>query len=177
MAIPDAAPLLRSARLRLRAPAPADASRIAELASDPDIARMTTRMPFPYALEDAEAFIERTQHQDLRRDVTFVIESEADGPLGMLGFYTETSVGPELGYWLGRRCWGQGYATEAAQAALDWAQHGWGKRAVIAGHFTDNGASGRVLEKLGFMPTGVVERRWSLARGAEAPTRMLVRLF
>ncbi|MDP8915756.1 MAG: GNAT family N-acetyltransferase [Pseudomonadota bacterium] len=176
MPAPDAKPVLQSPRLRLRAPAPPDAPRIAELASDPDIARMTTRMPYPYGLKDAEAFIERTLNQDLRRDVTFLVESQADGPVGMLGFFTEGPVGPELGYWIGRPCWGRGYATEAAATALDWAHRSWGKRAIVAGFFTDNAASGRVLEKTGFLHTGVVESRWSEARGAEAPTRLMVRI-
>lgn len=176
MAAADAAPVLNSRRLRLRAPAAADARRIADLACDPEISRMTTRMPYPYGLEDAEAFIERVQQQDVRRDVTFVVD-DGDGPVGMLGFFTESAVGPEIGYWFGRPCWGRGYATEAAQVALDWAQRSWGKRIVTAGFFTDNPASSRVLEKAGFLHTGVVEARWSLARGAEAPTRIMVRLL
>lgn len=177
MAVPDAPPVLRSRRLTLRAPKPHDAARIASLACDRDIARMTTRMPYPYGLQDAEAFVERVGQQDLRRDVTFLVEADGEGPVGMVGFFTEGAVGPELGYWFGRPSWGRGYATEAAEAALDWAHHSWGKRAVVAGFFTDNTPSQRVLEKTGFLPTGVVERRWSLARGTEAPTRMMIRLF
>lgn len=176
MAAADATPTLRSPRLKLRAPARADAPRLAELACDLDIARMTTRMPYPYELEDAEAFIGRTEGQDPRRDMTFVVETEDEGPVGALGFFTETAVGPELGYWIGRPCWGRGYATEAAEVALDWAHRVWGKRAILAGFFTDNPASRRVLEKTGFLHTGVVEPRWSQARGAEAPTRLMVRL-
>lgn len=177
MAAPDATPTLRSRRLKLRAPTRADAPRLAELACDLEIARMTTRMPYPYALEDAESFVERTCNQDLRRDMTFVVETESEGAVGALGFFTESAVGPELGYWLGRPCWGQGYATEAAETALDWAHRDWGKQAILAGFFTDNPASHRVLEKLGFLHTGVVEPRWSLARGEEAATRVMVRLL
>jgi RimJ/RimL family protein N-acetyltransferase len=177
MAAADATPTLRSQRLILRAPTRADAPRLAELACDPDIARMTTRMPYPYGLQDAEAFVARTANQDPGRDMTFLLDADGEGPVGALGFFTETPVGPELGYWLGRSCWGRGYATEAAQVALDWAERGWGKRAVVAGFFTDNPASHRVLEKTGFLYTGVVEPRWSLARGEEAACRMMVRIF
>ena len=79
-----------------------------------------------------------------------------------------------MGYWIGRPYWGQGYATEAATAALAWAGAGWGKRLVVSGHFADNPASGRVLEKAGFLYTGVVEPRHSKARGEAAATRMMV---
>ena len=58
MSIPDGPPVISTARLRLRAPKPEDAPRIADLANDPGVARMTTRMPHPYGLSDAEAFLQ-----------------------------------------------------------------------------------------------------------------------
>ena len=39
-------------------------------------------------------------------------------------------------------------------------------------HFLDNPASGRVLEKLGFEPLGIIAPRLSCARGMEAQARM-----
>ena len=45
-----------------------------------------------------------------------------------------------------------------------------------SGHFADNEASAAVLIKAGFLYTGRVEMRWSIARGEPAPTRMMVRL-
>ena len=55
----------------------------------------------------------------------------------------------ELGYWIARSHWGQGYATEAARAVLGLAE-ALGHRRIFAGHFADNPASGRVLAKAGF---------------------------
>ena len=66
--------------------------------------------------------------------------------------------------------------TEAARAAVDWAHRVWRKPVLESGHFADNAASAGVLIKVGFLYTGVVEPRWSIARGAEAATRMMVRL-
>jgi RimJ/RimL family protein N-acetyltransferase len=59
-------------------------------------------------------------------------------------------------------------------AVLSWAREVWGRRAVVSGHFADNPASGRVLEKAGFLYTGEVQPRHSTARGEVAPTRMMV---
>jgi L-amino acid N-acyltransferase YncA len=48
-----------------------------------------------------------------------------------------------------------------------------GHRELVASHFVDNPASGRVLRKLGFCPTGEIRDRFSLGRGGEAPACLL----
>jgi RimJ/RimL family protein N-acetyltransferase len=165
---------ITTARLALRAPRLDDAARLAELANDFDVARMTTAMPHPYSRDDAEQFLRRMEARDRAREAVFAIEHPEDGLVGVLGFHPAPECGAEVGYWIGRPFWGQGYATEAAKAALDWAGGGWGRRMVVSGHFADNPASGRVLEKAGFLYTGVVQPRRSKARGEDAPTRMMV---
>ena len=172
---------LESRRLLLRPPTLADAGWIADRINDPDIARMTTRVPHPYRVEDALGFLEAVAGANAARERVFVIERAA-GPVGVIGFHEQATtwspsgaaLSPEIGCWLARDAWGEGLATEAVQAALDWARRSWGLRAVAAGHFADNPASGRVLEKAGFLYTGEIQHRPSLARGEAAPTRMMV---
>lgn len=60
---------------------------------------------------------------------------------------------PELAFELLRRCWGQGYATEAALAVLEWARSS-GYERLWATVWEWNVASRRVLAKLGFTETG-----------------------
>jgi RimJ/RimL family protein N-acetyltransferase len=167
-------PRIETRRLTLRAPQASDAARLAELAGDYDIARMTCSMPHPYALADAETFIARAQAGDPAREAAFVIEHDDMGVVGALGLHPGAAYGPEIGYWIGRPYWGRGLASEAAGAAMNWAGGAWGRRAVVAGYFADNPASGRVLERAGFLHTGEVRRRHSRARGEAAPTRMMV---
>jgi RimJ/RimL family protein N-acetyltransferase len=175
-------PRIATARLRLRPPAPADAVWIAELANDVDVARMTTSIRHPYGLRDAEGFLAAMASADPREDRPLMIEHPEFGPIGMTGFHRHAATGTmELGYWLGRTFRGRGFATEAVTAALGWAQRGldergWGKRAVTSSHFADNAVSARVLDKAGFLYTGAVERRFSLGRGREVETRMMVRV-
>lgn len=161
-------------RLALRAVRREDAPRIAELIADYDIARMLAGVPWPYRIEDAEAFAARqAEGDDARR--SWAIEHPTEGLIGMTGFHQpEGERFPEFGYWLGRDYWGQGYATEANAAALVWARRDWGKKAVRSGHFVENDASARVLVKCGFLYTGEVLSRPSLARGEDADTRMMV---
>ena len=197
MCVIETSPVIETRRLALRAPGAHDIPRIAQMASDPDIARMTCRMPTPFRTEDAEAFVMNVAMQDPRRANTFVIEHEDHGPVGVLGLFHDSTrepdsrhrwnraafppqpirlddQAPEMGYWIGKPFWGRGLATEAAQGALAWARGRWSKKAVVAGHFADNPASGRVLEKAGFLYTGETRRQFSRARQAEVDTRMMV---
>jgi RimJ/RimL family protein N-acetyltransferase len=72
----------------------------------------------------------------------------------------------ELGYWIARPYWGQGFAAEAARAVVNIAK-ALGHEKLVSGHFTDNPASGRVLRKIGFQPLGRIEQRYSAGRGRE----------
>ena len=165
---------LETERLVLRPPLPSDAVYVAEMANDADVARMTTRVRHPYRLADAEAFLGAMQAADPDTDRPFLIEHRSFGPIGMTGFHRSEDRHAELGYWLGRTFRGRGFATEAVQAALDWAKREWGRRAMLSSHFVDNPASGRVLDKAGFLYTGEVRERFSLGRGRAVATRMMV---
>ena len=168
-------PVITTQRLRLRKPRRSDAAALAIHANDFDVARMTTGMPYPYGVEHAEGFLEKASEADPGREAVFVVDHPDHGPIGVLGFDAREGGQREIGYWIGRRYWGQGYATEAARGALVWAHQTWGRRYMHAAHFADNPASGQVLNKAGFLYTGDVEQRRSVARGGQAtPARMMV---
>jgi RimJ/RimL family protein N-acetyltransferase len=174
MAAPESWPTLSTSRLTLRPLRAADAPDLARLVDDPGVATMTTSIPHPFPDGAAEAFIDRMGRAEPAREGAFALESTTDGFIGVLGFHPDDRGAVELGYWLGRPYWGRGYMTEAVDAALVWTSRQWGRRYLRAGHFADNPASGQVLVKSGFLYTGDVVQRFSLARGEEAPTRMMV---
>lgn len=174
MCVIEPIPVIETRRLALRSPDARDIHRLAALADDLDIARMTLRMPHPYRLEDAEEFVLKVAVQDPARARTFLIAHEDHGLVGVIGLFEDGDPAPEVGYWIARPFWGRGFATEALQGAMNWASRTWHRRALMAGHFSDNPASGRVLEKAGFLYTGEVRRGFSRARGAEAATRRMV---
>ncbi|MBS0409420.1 MAG: GNAT family N-acetyltransferase [Proteobacteria bacterium] len=168
-------PVIETPRLTLRPVQADDAPRLAMLASDIGVARMTAALPHPYPRSAAEGFVAHAAEADFARHVAFAIDGEDGDLVGILGFQAKNGPAPELGFWLGRPYWGKGYATEAATAALDWVRDEWGKRWVVAGHFVDNPGSGQVLINAGFLYTGEVQQTPSRARGgAEVPTRMMV---
>ncbi len=164
--------ILETQRLLLRQPQKEDAVAVVPLANDYDVAKNLATMPFPYTLADALAFIARAA--DLRAKgtgYTFAVLRKSDGALvGACGVHPER--GFELGYWVGRPYWSQGFATEAARRVARFAFEDLNAKKVIAGWYQDNPASGRVLEKLGFSHE-VDEERTSVARGAGTVCHMM----
>jgi ribosomal-protein-alanine N-acetyltransferase len=60
----------------------------------------------------------------------------------------------ELGYWIGKPYWGNGYGTEAAKAVLHYGFTVLGLNRIYATHMSRNPASGRVMEKIGMKYEG-----------------------
>ena len=169
MCVLEITPVIATERLMLRGVVANDAQRLCDLANDLMVARMTRSLPHPYGMADAETWLERTV---VSGETAFVIEHRLEGMVGLLSF--DPSPRREIGYFIGRRYWNQGYATEAVQGALAWLAR-QGQRMAAAGHFSDNPASGIVLCKAGFLYTGEVQLRPSIARSGDlVPTRMMV---
>lgn len=156
----------RSQNLFLRPAWPEDWEELYPLIADEGIVRNLARAPWPYTEQHARDFTARGQ--DSRLPGFLVTLPGADGSriVGSSGLH-ENEGQAELGYWIAREHWGKGYATEAARAVLCVAK-ALGHTRIHAGHFVDNPASGRVLRKAGFRPTGEIRRTFGLGRGHEA---------
>ncbi len=156
----------RSHRLLLRPIWPEDWQALMAGIADEGVVRNLARAPWPYQECDARAFAAMPVEPLFPR---FLITRARDAQaLGCIGIERAGEDGTvELGYWIARPFWGQGIATEAGAAVLEIAAM-IGHRAAVASHFLDNPASGKVLRKLGFEPTGRIEERWSCGRGAPA---------
>lgn len=152
----------RSQRMLLRPIWPEDSQALFAGIADEGVVRHLARAPWPYEERHAREFIALAADPMHPR---FLITRARDAAVvGCIGIdATDTSVAPELGYWIARPHWGKGYATEAGAAVIAIART-LGHREVRASHFLDNPASGRVLRKLGFEPTGRVEERFSCGR-------------
>ena len=167
--------LIETPRLTLRPFEASDARRIAYLAGEYAVARMCSRVPSPYSLAHARTWI--AGHDRLRQrgqEYPFAVTLERDGLIGSCGVMRLPGQEAwEIGYWLGAPYWGQGYASEAGRAVMDWAGVELDATSFSAGHFADNPASGAVLRKLGFAHAGSGEL-YGLARGAKAPVERYV---
>lgn len=158
----------RTERLLLRPGWPEDAAALTTAIADEGIVRNLARAPWPYAEADARAFLTGWADAPLPRFV--LIQRTAAQPrlIGCIGMDAMDNGETELGYWIARPFWGLGYATEAGRHMVELART-LGIRQLTAGHFIDNPASGSVLRKLGFRPTGRVVERASKGRAALVP--------
>jgi len=169
----DAFTPLRTERLTLRPLRSEDAAELHRLVNDWQIARNLARVPFPYPRGLADEWIASTR-ADLASGagIHLAITGEEDGGemlVGVVGLRSsEDGNEAELGYWVGRRFWGHGVATEAAGRLARWALANLDIARVVAAAAEDNAASIAVLRRIGFRETGRAEHE-SLALGHARP--------
>lgn len=160
----------RTPRLTLRPGWIEDAPELARAVAHESVAMKLARLPWPYGLADAEAFLSMPHAAGEAACLIFAHDmGVAPRLIGCVGVH-HIDVVPEIGYWLTPDAWGRGYATEAGRAMLEIARYALGHRRLGAHHHLDNPASGRVLRKLGFAPTGHIAPRESRARGVSVPS-------
>ncbi len=161
----------RTERLLLRPGWPEDWQALAAALNDQEIVCNLARAPWPYTREAAREFASRPQ--DPRLPAFFLTLPGNDGSelIGACGLGEDDDGHVELGYWIARPHWGRGYATEAGRAVANIAAV-IGHRKLVAGYFDGNPASGRVLDKIGFVRTGKTVMRYSAGRKAEARTHL-----
>lgn len=166
-------PTLTTPRLILRSLHVTDAQPMQDYAGDFDVARMLSVVPHPYPDGEARGFIDEMIEEptdDLPMRV-FAIEFEGSfiGTIGVTSttLFAEDPVG--LGYWIGKPFWGRGLMTEAVRGLIGmYVFDALGRAEVRSGMYTDNLASWRIQEKLGFERIGETMKD-CLARGHAAP--------
>ena len=147
-------------RLLLRPGWPEDAPALARAIGHEEVATRLARVPWPYTEQDARGFL--AERWTSPGPVFLVAERDGGRLVGGVGIH-DGDAAPEFGYWLTPAAWGRGYATEAGRAVVAVARDALRLPRLRATWFTGNPASGRVLSKLGFRPTGRVVPVASLA--------------
>lgn len=146
-------------RLLLRPLREGDAPSLHAHLANWEVIRWLGTPPWPFALADAERFVELQRSQP--RVPTGFLAITLDGAViggvsagnAMAGDGRTAPRTPDLGYWLGQPYWGRGYMTEAVGAYLRRIFASVAVNTIYSGAFVGNHASLRVLEKLGFKRT------------------------
>ena len=164
-------------RIILRPWRDSDAEVLYRWASDPDVGPRAGWAPHKSVEESLE--IIRTVFNDAFH--TWAIELKATGEaIGAMGYGPSCECNlpvregePLIGYWVAKPYWNQGICTEALRLMLDHIRETTDIQSLISGHFVDNPASGRVMEKCGFVSTGETCIDANQYQGANRPIRVL----
>lgn len=167
---------MKTNRIHLRPWRPDDAETLFRYASDPDVGPRAGWKPHESLLE-SEAIIATV----FNNATTWAIAlNDTDEAIGAIGYGESCDCAlPALpgeqivGYWVAKPYWNRGFCTEALRLIIDHCFNEEGMQSLICGHFVDNPASGRVMEKCGFVPTGEMAIDPSLYCGVDRPIRVL----
>lgn len=163
-------PELVTERLSMRRPNVGDVDAVVSIVGMWEVARSLARIAHPYGPTDARFFLDKVVPAEWVWAITF---RNSDELIGVIGLTPEKGARTaELGYWLSPSYWGRGITTEAAEAIVSFGFKTLDLPHLTSGYFEDNPASGRVLEKLGFLETGRVMRLCLAATREKLSIRM-----
>ena len=167
-----AEPVLQTERLKLRLVRQADSADFHRLINDWDICRKLPEAPFPYPDDLAARWIAAAVADwTAGRAQQFAVTLLADGRMiGCAGLrLAEGGESAELGYWIGRRYWRQGYGLEAARRLTAWGLAELRIRDVTATVAEDNEGSIAILLRAGFVQTGRGQQAFQCRAQARLP--------
>ncbi len=147
-------------RLILRELEIKDVKEIVENANDPDIFYFTASIPYPYTLKHAEKWIkiaEKERKEKPRKNYTFVIELKNKGVIGSIGLHKIDRKNKKagIGYWIGKRYRGKGFASEAEKRILDFAFDTLKLNKIYGEAIVENKPSNKLFKKFGFRKVGI----------------------
>lgn len=132
-----------------------DVNALVAAANDRDVsATLRDSFPYPYRKEHAIDWITYALEVIPVCHFAIVVDGKASGGIGLTLQRDVFRYSAEIGYWLAKEHWGKGIMSQAVQAVSDYALHELGMTRVFAGTFDNNAASGRILEKAGFVLEG-----------------------
>lgn len=160
-------PELNSDLVRMRPLDTEDIPAIQRLAAAEEIAK-NTFVPHPYPPDGAEKFVEQAL-KGWRQDEAYVfaiIEKASAEFAGCMGIHpVPAHHRAEVGYWIGLPFWGRGLATAALRLIIQFGFETLQLNRIAAGHFPQNPASGRVMQKANMRYEGIL--RGALLHGDE----------
>lgn len=152
----DKLPAYQSERLLFRPLSMNDAPRFKELLQAREIAENGLSVHHPYQKGDAERMIETAlRGPDHHRYTWGIVIKAVEELAGLIMIkVTPAHFCGEIGYWIGKDYWNQGYATEAVERLLGYGFGPLGLNRIFGRSFPENPASSRVMEKAGMVYEG-----------------------
>lgn len=115
---------IETERLLLREYTLDDVDKVVEYCNDPDMSRYMLHIPYPYKREDAINWI-NSHREYIEKDRLFnyaITDKDTGELLGTVSLsHNKENRNGEIGYWIGKKYWNKGYATEACKAIIQYA--------------------------------------------------------
>jgi RimJ/RimL family protein N-acetyltransferase len=152
-------PTFRSKLVRLRQLRYKDIQTMPRLVTA-HVVQYLVHMPYPYGTEDARRFIHKSRRNfRLKKELNFAIDLIENGNLvGVISLQRIDNVNKngQIGYWIGKKYWNMGLATESINLLINYAFRVLRLHKVYANVLATNSASIRVLEKNGLKKEGIL---------------------
>ena len=160
-------PIIKSKLFVLRPFKRGDEVSLRRSVNDWHIYRYTALIPYPYTMKHARDWIKKNislNSNPKKGEINFaiVIDGNVVGGIGLRSMWmTEVETHKaEIGYWLAKRHWGKGIMTEAVRLVTDYAFKHLKLQRIYAAVMSNNKASARILEKVGFNFEGTLKRNY-----------------
>lgn len=167
---------METERILLRPWRDSDAEALFKYASDPEVGPRAGWPPHKN-VEESLGIIRTVFGTETMWAVELKETSEAIGCVGYLPASASNlkieNDQCEVGYWIAKPYWGKGICTEAMRLVVDYCFHVKGFTVLWGDYFPENPASGRVMEKCGFVDTGEETVCPNLSVGADRPVRVM----
>lgn len=168
---------LETRRLILRSWRESDAETLFKYASDPDVGPRAGWLPHKSVEESLDIIRNLFNNEGM-----WAVELKgSSAAIGCVGYLPASSSNLdiedgqcEVGYWIAKPYWGKGICTEAMLAVVDYCFNVKGFTALWGDYFPENPASGRVMEKCGFVDIGKEVLCPELEVGSDKPVKVMV---
>ena len=167
---------METERILLRPWRESDAEALFKYASDPEVGPRAGWPPHK-SVEESREIIRNI----FSTEGMWAVEwKETQEPIGCVGYLPASHSNldieddhAEVGYWIARPFWGRGICTEALRIVIDYCFAEKGFSVLWGDYFPDNPASGKVMEKCGFVDIGREVLCPNLEVGFDRPVRIL----
>jgi ribosomal-protein-alanine N-acetyltransferase len=149
---------LNTERLIIRPLSESDAPDIYKNVKEYDIAKWAINIPHPYPKDGAIKFIKQTKEL-MKKGLSYELAIQIESTKEVLGVISLMKVdrrhkNAELGYWVGKKFWNRGIATEAVSRVMEFGFQMLNLERIYAKCFHNNEASRKVMEKVGMKLEG-----------------------
>ena len=158
---------IRTERLLLRPAWPEDARELLDLLAEEYAADALPPEQVHKFREEISAFVSLPDEPRYPHFLIMLRDGGSTRPIGSASL-SRGDGETELGYWIARQHHGQGFVEEVIRAILDFARP-LGHRRIAAWRFNQSEATGRILEKCGFAPTGRRQERYDVRVNLDVP--------